>query len=116
MYPSSWGHSQALLDAWCLRQGIERNIAIRTSGFVAVPVLMKKLGLVTALPSAIARYYQQQFGFIYYPIASNELTYRHLLAWHPLRDKDPGLAWLKQQIMKAVESIESHDAISPAAL
>ncbi|KEI73063.1 hypothetical protein GV64_22180 [Endozoicomonas elysicola] len=110
IYPSTWGHSQALMDEWCQQQGIERNIAIKTSGFVAVPVLMEKLGLVTALPSAIARYYEQQFGFIYYPIASSELTYRHLLAWHPLRDKDPSLVWLKQQIIKAAETIESYDA------
>ena len=108
IYPSAWGHSQALMDEWCLQQGIERNIIIKTSGFVAVPVLMEKLGLVTALPSAIARFYEQQYGFIYYPIANSELTYRHLLAWHPLRDKDPSLAWLKQQIISAAETIESH--------
>lgn len=113
IYPSNWGHSQALMDEWCQQQGVERHIAIKTSGFVAVPVLMEKLGLVTALPSAIARYYEQQFGFIYYPIASSELTYRHLLAWHPLRDKDPSLLWLRQQIIKAAEIIESHNAALP---
>ncbi len=110
IYPSAWGHSQALMDEWCLQQEIERNISIKTSGFVAVPVLMEKLGLVTALPSAIARFYEQQYGFIYYPIANNELTYRHLLAWHPLRDKDPSLVWLKQQIITAAKMIEAHQS------
>lgn len=32
IYPSNWRHSQALMDEWCLQQGIERNIAINTSG------------------------------------------------------------------------------------
>lgn len=107
IYPSTWGHSQALLDEWCQQHNIERNIVIKTSGFIAVPMLMERLGLVTALPSAIARYFEQQFGFMYFPIANSELTYHHLLAWHPLRDKDPRLVWLKQQIKAAAKAIES---------
>nr|MDT0252957.1 LysR family transcriptional regulator [Endozoicomonas sp.] len=106
IYPSNWGHSQVLMDEWCKKNGVDRTIAITVTGFVAVPILMAKLNLVTALPSAIARYYQQQFDFSWYPIAPGELTYRHQLAWHPLRDKDPSLVWLKQQIIAAAETVE----------
>ena len=42
IYPSNWGHSQMLMDQWCQQTGLERDIAVRVTGFVAVPRLMQK--------------------------------------------------------------------------
>ncbi|WP_299725378.1 LysR family transcriptional regulator [uncultured Endozoicomonas sp.] len=108
IYPSIWGHSQALMDEWCERHGIQRTIAIHTTGFLAVPELMQKLGLVTVLPAAVAKYYADQFNFSWYQIEDSELSYQHLLAWHPLRDKDQSLLWLKKQLLHVAKTIEVH--------
>ncbi len=112
IYPSNWGHSQALMDQWCQQQGIERNIAVRVTGFVAVPRLMQKLDMVTVLPSAVAKYYQRCFNFTWHPLANTHLTYRHQLAWHPLKDSDPGLLWLRKQILEAAKIISPESGLS----
>ena len=106
IYPSIWGHSQALMDEWCRQHDIERNIAVRTTGFLPVPELMQRLGLVTVLPAAVAEYYTQKLGFSWYRIEDRELSYQHLMAWHPLRDKDPGLVWLRKQLLHAALAIQ----------
>ena len=107
IYPSNWGHSQMLVDKWCHKQGFERNVSIRVAGFVAVPRLMQKLNKVAVLPSAVARYYQRHFDFHWYPIDKTQLSYQHQLAWHPLKNSDPGLVWLREQILAVADDIVS---------
>ena len=63
IYPSNWGHSQKLIDQWFKRQKAKRNIPVTVTGFLAVPRLMQKIDAITALPSAVADYYQSCFGF-----------------------------------------------------
>lgn len=93
IYPSSWGHTQTVMDNWCTQHGINRRIALRTSGFIALPSLLRQ-SLVAVLPEAVAKHYQQQYQFHWYSL-DDSLAYRHLMAWHPLRDKDPSLLWLR---------------------
>ena len=99
IYPSNWGHSQSLMDQWCKQQGIQRKIAITVPGFLALPPLMEKTGAVAALPCAAAKYYEEGMGFYWYRMSQTELNYHHQMAWHPLKDSDPGLQWFRQTIL-----------------
>ncbi|PJE80174.1 Nodulation protein D 2 [invertebrate metagenome] len=106
IYPSNWGHTQSLMEQWCEKNRIKRQLGITVSGFVAIPELMKQLDMVAALPRAIALYYEKYFRFFWYSLADEQLCYRHKLAWHPLRENDPALSWLCSQIIEVGENLK----------
>ncbi|MGB1271000.1 MAG: hypothetical protein ACPG5T_02910, partial [Endozoicomonas sp.] len=67
-----------------------RKVPITVTGFVAVPRLMEKMGAVAVLPCAATQYYQPCYVF----------------SWHPMQDGDPGLIWLRQEILTAAQRLK----------
>ncbi|WP_341502275.1 LysR family transcriptional regulator [Gallaecimonas sp. GXIMD4217] len=99
IYPSDWGHSQLLLDNWLRLHGVERRIRLQVPDFLAVPGLLARTELVVVLPSAVARQFAEQHGLHERALPEAALRFTQVLAWHPRFAVDPGLVWLKSQIL-----------------
>ncbi|WP_115720162.1 LysR family transcriptional regulator [Gallaecimonas mangrovi] len=99
IYPSDWGHSQLLLDNWLKAQGIERRVRLQVPDFQALPGVLAATALCVALPTAVAELYARQHGLFCYPIAQQSLQFTLVQAWHPRFAQEPGLCWLRAQIL-----------------
>ncbi|WKE65363.1 LysR family transcriptional regulator [Gallaecimonas kandeliae] len=105
IYPSDWGHSQLLLDHWLQGHGIQRQIRLQVPDFQAIPGVLASTELVVVVPSAVAGLYARQHGLHAYPLAASGLSFTQVMAWHPRFAQDPGLHWLKEQILDVASGV-----------
>lgn len=77
---------------------LKRTIALTTPGFLAVPFVVARAPLITTMPSRLARYFAQTFGFATSPAPVALPSFAISLLWHASFDHDPGHIWLRQTV------------------
>ncbi|MCA0243473.1 MAG: LysR family transcriptional regulator [Proteobacteria bacterium] len=100
-------------EAWSLqRHGVARRIAVTTYGFAAVPALVSGSELVATIHSRLAHRFAGMLPLaIRKPPISIE-PMQQAMQWHRHRTKDPGLAWLRDTLRRAVRRMDGEDAES----
>ena len=97
IHTSSWGHSQAMVDLWLARFGVERELGVRLPSFMAVPQLMATGRYLVVVPEMIGRHFSQ-----HYPLRLHRLEPTipivYLMAGHPLSAHDEAIRWLKGEL------------------
>ena len=77
---------------------LSRTISLMTSGFLAVPFIVRRAALITTMPSRLARYFANAFGLAMSPAPIELPTFTISLLWHASYDQDPAHMWLRQTI------------------
>lgn len=114
IHTSSWGHSQAMVDLWLARFGVERELGVRLPSFMAVPPLMATGRYLVVVPEMIGRHFCR-----YYPLRLHQLDpdipIVYLMAGHPLTAHDEAIGWFKGLLHRLAFERYGADALgSPA--
>ena len=114
IHTSSWGHSQAMVELWLARFGVERELGVRLPSFMAVPPLMATGRYLVVVPEMIGRHFCR-----YYPLRMHQLDPEipivYLMAGHPLTAPDEAIGWFKSLLHQLVFDLYGDDALGPPA-
>ena len=114
IHTSSWGHSQAMVELWLARFGVERELGVRLPSFMAVPPLMATGRYLVVVPEMIGRHFCR-----YYPLRMHQLdpaiTIVYLMAGHPLTAHDEAIGWFKSLLHQLVFDLYGDDALGTPA-
>ncbi|TNJ11207.1 LysR family transcriptional regulator [Aeromonas veronii] len=114
IHTSSWGHSQAMVELWLARFGVERELGVRLPSFMAVPPLMATGRYLVVVPEMIGRHFCR-----YYPLRMHQLDPAipivYLMAGHPLTAYDEAIGWFKSLLHQLVFDLYGDDALGTPA-
>ncbi len=114
IHTSSWGHSQAMVELWLARFGVERELGVRLPSFMAVPPLMATGRYLVVVPEMIGRHFCR-----YYPLRMHQLDPAipivYLIAGHPLTAHDEAIGWFKSLLHQLVFDLYGDDALGTPA-
>lgn len=114
IHTSSWGHSQAMVELWLARFGVERELGVRLPSFMAVPPLMATGRYLVVVPEMIGRHFCR-----YYPLRMHQLDPAipiiYLMAGHPLTAHDEAIGWFKSLLHQLVFDLYGDDALGAPA-
>ncbi|MBL0623782.1 LysR family transcriptional regulator [Aeromonas veronii] len=114
IHTSSWGHSQAMVELWLARFGVERELGVRLPSFMAVPPLMATGRYLVVVPEMIGRHFCR-----YYPLRMHQLDPEipivYLMAGHPLTAHDEAIGWFKSLLHQLVFDLYGDDALGTPA-
>ncbi|HHQ4738291.1 LysR substrate-binding domain-containing protein [Aeromonas sp. 30P] len=114
IHTSSWGHSQAMVELWLARFGVERELGVRLPSFMAVPPLMATGRYLVVVPEMIGRHFCR-----YYPLRMHQLDPAipivYLMAGHPLTAHDEAIGWFKSMLHQLVFDLYGDDALGTPA-
>ncbi|HHQ4625541.1 TPA: LysR substrate-binding domain-containing protein [Aeromonas veronii] len=114
IHTSSWGHSQAMVELWLARFGVERELGVRLPSFMAVPPLMATDRYLVVVPEMIGRHFCR-----YYPLRMHQLDPAipivYLMAGHPLTAHDEAIGWFKSLLHQLVFDLYGDDALGTPA-
>ncbi|WP_447760548.1 LysR substrate-binding domain-containing protein [Aeromonas veronii] len=114
IHTSSWGHSQAMVELWLARFGVERELGVRLPSFMAVPPLMATGRYLVVVPEMIGRHFCR-----YYPLRMHQLDPSipivYLMAGHPLTAHDEAIGWFKSLLHQLVFDLYGDDALGTPA-
>ncbi|MFM5172973.1 LysR substrate-binding domain-containing protein [Aeromonas veronii] len=114
IHTSSWGHSQAMVELWLVRFGVERELGVRLPSFMAVPPLMATGRYLVVVPEMIGRHFCR-----YYPLRMHQLDPAipivYLMAGHPLTAHDEAIGWFKSLLHQLVFDLYGDDALGTPA-
>ena len=114
IHTSSWGHSQAMVDLWLARFGVERELGVRLPSFMAVPPLMATGRYLVVVPEMIGRHFCR-----HYPLRLHQLEPAipivYLMAGHPLSAHDEAIGWFKGLLHRLAKERYGADALGHPA-
>ena len=114
IHTSSWGHSQAMVDLWLARFGVERELGVRLPSFMAVPPLMATGRYLVVVPEMIGRHFCR-----HYPLRLHQLEPAipivYLMAGHPLSAHDEAIGWFKGLLHRLARERYGADALGHPA-
>ena len=114
IHTSSWGHSQAMVDLWLARFGVERELGVRLPSFMAVPPLMAAGRYLVVGPEVGGRHFCR-----YYPLRLHQLNpdipIVYLMAGHPLTAHDQAIGWFKGLLHRLAFERYGADALGSVA-
>ncbi|MFQ2823114.1 LysR family transcriptional regulator [Aeromonas allosaccharophila] len=114
IHTSSWGHSQAMVELWLARFGVERELGVRLPSFMAVPPLMATGRYLVVVPEMIGRHFCR-----YYPLRMHQLDPAipivYLMAGHPLTAHDEAIGWFKSLLHQLVFDLYGADVLGTPA-
>ena len=104
-YPS--GRRYLADDVLARLKGPAHHIAIEMPYFIAAPWLLKGTDRVMLLPVIAARALAQSGELAWMPLPANSLGFSYRLIWHERAHRDPGLVWLRQEILTATTQVSA---------
>lgn len=90
------------VDDALAKHKLKRSISIMTSGFLAVPFIVRRAPVVATMPTRLAHYFADAFGLATSPPPIDLPTFTISLLWHGSYDQDPAHMWLRQTITALV--------------
>lgn len=97
------------MDRWLAKQGLERRVAVVVPNFLAAPFTVAATDLLLSLPRRIAEACIKSSPLKIVEVPFGLPAYDLIMAWHPLRDKDPAHLWLREQIIAVSREIDRND-------
>ncbi len=96
---SRTGSNLGLIDAWLAKKQLDRRIGLIVPHFLSAPLIVAQTDLVLSLPLRVAQQFKSFAPLKILPLPIELPNFNLIMIWHPLRDKDPGHAWLRSQIL-----------------
>lgn len=101
--------------AFTRRHGVVRRVAVSSFGFAPLPALVVGTNLIATVHARLARLLQGSLPIALHPSPVPIGPMEQALQWHQYRTKDPGLAWLRSLMRRAVERMQQGDGSGPAS-
>ena len=92
-----------LIDDALARRGLKRDIAMRVPSWLDVHPIVATTDLVAALPRRWTRTGPFAATCVVKPLPIDEVGLEIDAVWHPRHDEDPGHAWMRATIKKAMQ-------------
>jgi DNA-binding transcriptional LysR family regulator len=103
----SWkGSPVGIIDDHLLELGLKRRVKLVVPNFLSAPLIVAKTEMILSLPYRVAEQFKKFAQLEIFPVPLELPTYDLVMAWHPLRDKDPAHLWLRDKIMAIGRNIE----------
>lgn len=96
-----------LVDEVLAERGLKRHAAVTTPHLFTLPILVRETHTIAAVPASFARAWAPVFGLGISPGPVDIPPYDISLAWHTSSDRNAAHAWLRQQILAAVEPVRA---------
>jgi LysR family nod box-dependent transcriptional activator len=94
-----------MFEDWFLEHfGISRKYVVSVPTFSIVPALIVNTKLIATMHRKLAERLSQHFDIRLVAVPDVFPTFREHMQWHRLRDHDPGLAWLREQLTRAAHT------------
>ncbi|MFT4084935.1 MAG: LysR family transcriptional regulator [Nocardioides sp.] len=85
--------------------GIDHHSGVTARGWLPLPFLVRGTELVAILPERLARRTASLAGVVIVPTPFREATLPEALWWHPSREHDPGLVWLRSMLVEVASTL-----------
>jgi DNA-binding transcriptional LysR family regulator len=92
--------SRDLIERYFERHGIARRIAMRTTHYLTLPMIVADSDLIATVPSAIGTVFAKLGKVELVPAPYRIPTFPICQHWHRRFDQDPRNEWLRQQIAR----------------
>jgi len=92
-----------LIDDALARRGLKRDIAMHVPSWLDVHPIVSTTDLVAALPRRWTRTRPFATTCVAKPLPVDEVELAIDAVWHPRHDEDPGHAWIRAAITKAMQ-------------
>jgi LysR family transcriptional regulator, nod-box dependent transcriptional activator len=89
------------------RYGIVRRVAVSSYGFATLPAMVVGTELIATVHSRLARLLQASFPIELRTPPVPFSTMEQGLQWHKYRTQDPGLVWLRELLVRAVQRMDA---------
>ncbi|MET0409886.1 MAG: LysR family transcriptional regulator [Polyangiaceae bacterium] len=96
--------SPTWIDRALADHGRARRVAARTRYFMSAPLVLARSDLLLTGPSMLLRYFADLVPLQLLEPPIELPTYPEEVYWHERFDADPGHAWLREQVRKAMKS------------
>ena len=96
---------RAPIDAALLPHGVERKIAIRLHGAMAMPALLLRSDLAATVPATFATHVTQTHALESVPVPLPAPRFELFVTWHERTDRDLAHRWLRETIHAATEPV-----------
>lgn len=96
---------QTLADQALARQGLSRRVAVWTTNFTAIPLIVARSDMIAFFPASIARMYEGFADIKVLPSPVEVGDYNLSMAWHPRIHTDPAYRWLRSRIVETASGL-----------
>lgn len=107
MLISRTGTNTGLIDDWLAKRQLERRIGLIVPHFLSAPLIVAQTDMVLSLPLRIGQRFTHLAPLKILPIPFELPTFNLVMIWHPLREKEPGHLWLREQINQVCRLFDS---------
>ena len=97
----------SLEDISVREQGLRRKVAATTFSFTAMPSLLVGTDLIATLFGRLARQAVRTLPLVMKPSPIPLPKVRQTMQWHKFRSNDPGVIWLRELLLKAVDRMNA---------
>ncbi|OAI30595.1 LysR family transcriptional regulator [Methylosinus sp. R-45379] len=94
-----------LIDDWLEQRGMSRKIGLILPNFLSAPLIVASTDHILSLPQRLAERFVELAPLKILPTPIDLPLYKLVMSWHPLQEKDPAHAWLREQIMETCRRI-----------
>lgn len=96
-----------VLEKWFAEStGKNRQIAVSTYNFAAVPFMVVGTDFIGTVHSQLARRILPAIAVVLKPVPLPGLGFRQAMQWHKYRTRDPGLVWLRALLHEAAQQLD----------
>ncbi len=96
-----------LVDEVLAERGLKRRAAVTTPHLFTLPVLVRDVHMIAAVPASFARAWAPVFGLAISPGPVDIPPYDISLSWHTSSDRNAGNAWLRKMVLAALEPVRA---------
>ena len=98
MLISRTGTDTGIIDDWLAAQRLERRIGLIVPHFLSAALIVAQTDMVLSLPLRIGQQFTALAPLKILPLPFDLPVFNLVMIWHPLREKEPGQLWLRDQI------------------
>ena len=91
-----------IVDRVLAKQGLARRVSVTVPAFMSVPYLLADSERIATVPRHVADFFVQEHGLRMLETPVELPPVQLYLGWHELHRKDPGHAWLREQLIELV--------------
>lgn len=105
MLISSSGKETGIIDEVLASRGLQRRIGLILTHFLPAPHVVATTDVVLSLPLRLGRRFAAEAPLKVVAVPIELPLYDVVMVWHPIRDKDPAVRWLRDQITRMAQRI-----------
>jgi DNA-binding transcriptional LysR family regulator len=101
---ASPGDGPGVVDAVLAAAGLRRDVVVRTPHFLSVAALVASSDLIATVPTRVADAACRREDVVAFAPPVEVPGFDVQMFWHPRRDRDPALRWLRDQVRDAIRA------------